>query len=294
MRITDFLQYIRYEKNYSTHTVLAYSRDLEQFLDYIKNNYQVDDENLIESDMIRTWLVDMLEGNYSTRTVNRKLSCLKSYWHFLIRKSYAKKDPTKKILSPKTKKTLPVFLKVEEMAEIFEQETRNLNQFESIRDRLIIELFYQTGIRLSELINICDQDVDLKSCILKVTGKRNKQRLIPFGTPLRKLIEEYLSVREDNLETQPDRLLVRQSGHPLYSQLVYRIVNQKLTSIATLSKNSPHVLRHTFATTLLNQGAEINAVKELLGHKSLAATEVYTHTTFEELKKVYKQAHPRA
>jgi integrase/recombinase XerC len=244
--------------------------------------------------MIRAWLVDMLEQNFSTRTVNRKLSCLKSYWHFLIKKDHALKDPTKKILSPKTKKTLPVFLKVEEMAEIFEQETKNANQFETTRDRLIIELFYQTGIRLSELINICDRDVDLKSCILKVTGKRNKQRLIPFGIPLKKLIEEYISVRGEYVESEPEHLLVRQCGQPLYSQMVYRIVNQKLTSIATLSKNSPHVLRHTFATTLLNQGAELNAVKELLGHKSLAATEVYTHTTFEELKKVYKQAHPRA
>lgn len=294
MWIAEFLQYIRYEKNFSTHTVVAYRRDLSQFFEFIQNNYQTDDPGLVESDMIRSWMVQFLENNYTARTVNRKLSCLKSYWHFLVRRDLTQKNPVQRIISPKTKKNLPVFLKVEEMAEIFEQKGKNDNQFENARDRLIIEMFYQTGIRLSELIGISDEDVDTGTCLLKVTGKRNKQRLIPFGTNLKNEIMEYLSLRSENVDGNPARFLVRKNGIPLYPQMVYRIVHQKLTKVATLSKNSPHVLRHTFATTLLNKGAELNAVKELLGHSSLSATEVYTHTTFEELKKVYKQAHPRA
>jgi integrase/recombinase XerC len=294
MWIVEFLQYIRYEKNFSAHTVVAYRRDLSQFFEFLQNNYQTDDPSLVEPDMIRSWMVSLLENNNSTRTVNRKLSCLKSYWHYLVRKDLTKKNPAQRIVSPKTKKCLPVFLKVDEMAEIFEQKGKNDDQFENTRDRLIIEVFYQTGIRLSELIGISDDDMDTGTCLLKVTGKRNKQRLIPFGPILKNEIIEYLTLRNENVEGNPVRFFVRKNGLPLYPQMVYRMVHQKLTNVATLSKNSPHVLRHTFATTLLNNGAELNAVKELLGHSSLSATEVYTHTTFEELKKVYKQAHPRA
>jgi integrase/recombinase XerC len=239
-------------------------------------------------------MINLLENDITARTVNRKLSCLKSYWHFLVRKGLTIKNPVKRISSPKTKKGLPVFLKVEEMDEIFHLEGKKDCPFENFRDRLIIEMFYQTGIRLSELIGLKDEHIDTGSCILKVTGKRDKQRLIPFGQDLRRLILEYLDLRKEYVTGTPERFLVRKSGELLYPQMVYRIVHQKLTNVATLTKNSPHVLRHTFATTLLNSGAELNAVKELLGHSSLSATEVYTHTTFEELKKVYKQAHPRA
>jgi integrase/recombinase XerC len=235
-----------------------------------------------------------MENNLSARSVNRKLSCLKSFWHYLIRQGYTKNNPLQKVLSPKTRKPLPVFLKEEEMDEILRPVENPKNIFISCRDSLIIELFYTTGMRLSELIGLKDNQVDLDTCVLLVTGKRNKQRLIPFGAVLKKSIANYKSIRNKYVHKKSERLLVRENGDSLYPQLVYRVVNSKLSGITTLSKKSPHVLRHTFATALLNRGAELNAVKELLGHSSLSATEVYTHTTFEELKKVYKQAHPRA
>lgn len=294
MWIDEFVQYIRYEKNFSTHTVVAYRHDLEQFFEFIKINHDAENPDGIEPDMIRSWMIDLLENKHTSRTVNRKLSCLKSYWHFLLRRGLATKTPVKRVLSPKTKKALPVFLKENEMSEILNQEETRDNPFENARDRLIIEMFYQTGMRLAELIGLNDENVDTGTGLLRVTGKRNKQRLIPFGNRLKDGISEYLQLRNENVNSETESFFVRKNGKRLYPQMVYKIVQQKLTKVATLSKNSPHVLRHTFATTMLNKGAELNAVKELLGHSSLSATEVYTHTTFEELKKVYKQAHPRA
>jgi len=294
MWIDEFVKYIRYEKNFSTHTVVAYRHDLIQFFEFLKINYNTDNPEMVEPDMVRAWMVQLLENHITSRSVNRKLSCLKSYWHFLVRRGITRKTPVKRVLPPKTKKALPVFLKVEEMSEILNQKGNKKNPFENARDQLIIEMFYQTGMRLAELIGLSDKDVDIGTCLLRVTGKRNKQRLIPFGYGLKNEISEYLELRSKNIELIPDHFFIRINGLPMYSQMVYKIVHQKLIKVATLSKNSPHVLRHTFATTLLNRGAELNAVKELLGHSSLSATEVYTHTTFEELKKVYKQAHPRA
>ena len=294
MWVDEYIQYIRYEKNYSTHTVVAYECDLSDFFDYVKQHHEAADPKDLTSDTIRSWVMSLLDQGLSPRTVNRKLSCLKSYWRFLARKGFATINPVKRVPSPKTKKPLPVFLKEEEVARAIVQEDENKHPFESIRDRLIMELFYQTGMRLSELIGVSDRDVDTAAGLIKVTGKRNKQRLIPFGPGLGQLIDDYKRIRNEAVSVSTGRLLVRPNGAPLYAQLVYRIIHSKLTHAATLSKNSPHVLRHTFATTLLNRGAELNAVKELLGHSSLSATEVYTHTTFEELKKVYKQAHPRA
>lgn len=294
MWVNEYIQYIRYEKNYSAHTVVAYSRDLSDFFDYLKHVHQVLDPKDVTTDAIRSWVMGLLELGLSPRTVNRKLSCLKSYWRFLTRKGLAAVNPVKRVPSPKTKKPLPVFLKEEEVTRAIALEGKEDHPFESIRDRLIMELFYQTGMRLSELIGVSDKDVDSATGLIKVTGKRDKQRLIPFGPGLGRLVDDYKRIRQETLPVSTGRLLVRPNGAPLYPQLVYRIIHTKLTQTATLSKNSPHVLRHTFATTLLNQGAELNAVKELLGHSSLSATEVYTHTTFEELKKVYKQAHPRA
>lgn len=294
MWVDEYIQYIRYEKNYSAHTVVAYRRDLSDFFEYVRLDHGATNLQDISSDVIRSWVMSLLEQGLTPRTVNRKLSCLKSYWRFLTRKGLVDTNPVKRVPSPKTKKPLPVFLKEEEVTRAIARESREDHPFEAVRDRLIIELFYQTGMRLSELIGVSDKDVDTAAGLIKVTGKRDKQRLIPFGPGLGRLIDDYKRMRQETIAGQTDRLLVRPNGAPLYSQLVYRIVHDKLIHAATLSKNSPHVLRHTFATTLLNQGAELNAVKELLGHSSLSATEVYTHTTFEELKKVYKQAHPRA
>ncbi len=294
MWIDEFIQYIRYEKNYSTHTVLAYKHDLESFFQFAGEDHDISSPDDVDSDIVRSWMVFLLENNVSTRTVNRKLSCLKSYWHFLIKRGHATKNPLTRVVSPKTKKPLPVFLREDEMYELLEVKTEVENRFEEIRDRLIIDFFYQTGIRLSELIGLTDGAVDLNLKAIKVNGKRNKQRLIPFGDNLKSNIINYLELRAKNIVSESDAFFLRENGKPLYPQMVYRMVHNKMSGVATLTKNSPHVLRHTFATTMLNNGAELNAVKELLGHSSLAATEVYTHTTFEELKKVYKQAHPRA
>jgi len=292
--IEEFIQYLRYEKNYSTHTVVAYECDLTQFLEYVEHQFGVTDPTVLDSDMLRSWMVCLLEGGMTARSVNRKLSSLKTFWHYLQRTGAVSANPFKKVVPPKTTKPLPVFLKEAEMDELLNKDILDEDDFPQIRDKLIIDLFYSTGMRLSELIGLTDETLDLNSCTLKVTGKRDKQRLIPFGSELKRSISQYLKIRNEQIERNSNRLLVRNDGSPLYPQMVYRMVHQKLTEVGTLTKNSPHVLRHTFATTLLNRGAELNAVKELLGHSSLSATEVYTHTTFAELKKVYKQAHPRA
>jgi integrase/recombinase XerC len=292
--IEEFIQYLRYEKNYSTHTVVAYKCDLSQFLEYVERQFGVTDPTLLDSDMLRSWMVCLLEGGMTARSVNRKLSSLKTFWHYLQRVGTVSANPFKKVVPPKTAKPLPVFLKESEMGDLLDRDLPDVDNFPQVRDRLIIDLFYTTGMRLSELIGLTDETLDLSTCTLKVTGKRDKQRLIPFGPELQCSISQYLKMRNELIERNTDRLLVRNDGKPLYPQMVYRMVHHKLTEVGTLTKNSPHVLRHTFATTLLNRGAELNAVKELLGHSSLSATEVYTHTSFAELKKVYKQAHPRA
>jgi len=292
--IEEFIQYLRYEKNYSTHTVVAYECDLTQFLEYVEHQFGAVDLTSLDSDMLRSWMVNLLEGGMTARSVNRKLSSLKTFWHYLQRTGTVSANPFKKVVPPKTSKPLPVFLKEAEMNELLTKVVLDEDNFPQVRDRLIIDLFYSTGMRLSELIGLTDETLDLNGCTLKVTGKRDKQRLIPFGPELKGSISQYIKIRNEQIERNSDHLLVRNDGTPLYPQMVYRMVHQKLMEVGTLTKNSPHVLRHTFATTLLNRGAELNAVKELLGHSSLSATEVYTHTTFAELKKVYKQAHPRA
>jgi integrase/recombinase XerC len=292
--VEDFIQYLRYEKNYSTHTVVAYKHDLYQLMEFAERECRVNDPAEIDSDIIRSWMVEMMTQGMSARSVNRKLSSLKSFWHYLKRRGLVSSNPVQKVIAPKVRKVLPVFLKENEMEALLESVAEDVPEFVEQRDRLILDLLYSTGMRLSELIGLTDEAVDLDGCSLRVTGKRNKQRIIPFGLELRDSINQYIRSRTDILPGVSVRLLVRENGLPLYPQLVYRIVHARLTEVGTLTKNSPHVLRHTFATTLLNRGAELNAVKELLGHSSLSATEVYTHTTFAELNRVYKLAHPRA
>ena len=292
--VEEFIKYLRYEKNYSTHTVLAYKSDLQSFLEYAQSQLGSADPTAIGADTVRSWMVGLMLSGVSSRSVNRKLSTLKTFWRYLNREGITNSNPLLKIVSPKTSKPLPSFLKEAEVEEMLSSSNPDEDDFPALRDHLILELFYETGIRLSELIGLTDETVDLNGCTLKVTGKRNKQRLIPFGKSLKERIVQYLKVRDDIVPNKPTRLLVRNDGTSLYPQLVYRMVHQRMSMVGSLSKNSPHILRHTFATTLLNRGAELNAVKELLGHSSLSATEVYTHTSFAELKKVYKQAHPRA
>ncbi len=291
--IDSFLNYMRYEKNYSDYTVISYAKDLEQFQTYIRDNYEeVSDIKTIDSDIVRNWIVFLLDQKISSTSVNRKLSSLKSFFKFLIKQEVISTNPLRLITGPKTKKPLPYFVREKEMDMLLDGDSFE-DSFEGVRDRLIMELLYDTGVRRSELVGIKNSDVDYDACLLKVTGKRNKQRLIPFADNLEKLLRAYVEIRNKEIDIAGEWFFVRKNGQQLSTGIVYNIVKKYLSEIPTLAKKSPHVLRHSFATGMLNNGAELNAVKELLGHSSLASTSVYTHTTFEELKKVY-HAHPRA
>ena len=293
MFIDTFLKYLRFERNYSEKTIVSYRIDLEEFEDYLK---KVDAEKSLvtaDADLVRSWMVYLMEKGRSVATVNRKLSSLRSFYRFLLRRRIVDLDPMLKVVGPKKQKTLPSFLRIQEMDRLLDEYSVN-EGFEGVRDRLILEMFYATGMRLSELIGLSDADVDLSAKLLKVTGKRNKQRLIPFGEELWADLLGYIKLRNETLPDRDEALFVRKDGKRMYPGLVYKLVRRNLSKVATLKKRSPHVLRHTFATAMLNGNAELQAVKELLGHESLATTEIYTHTTFEELKKVYEQAHPRA
>ncbi len=292
MWVEQFIQYLRYEKNYSSHTVVAYNQDLTAFFEYTAAVFQTDDPNRIDGDMIRLWMVSQMEQGSCARTCNRKLSALKSYWRWLLRTGKATDNPTRRVLSPKVHRPLPSFLKESEIDQVLDPLPDD-GSFESVRDRLMVEMLLETGMRRSELVGLKLSDIDMSRSQIRVLGKRDKERLIPFGHSLAELIGQYLKVRGEIENADSTSLFIRSTGAPVYPNMVYRLVRKDLSQVGTLSKNSPHVLRHTFATSMLNNGAELNAVKQLLGHANLSATEVYTHTTFEQLKQVYKQAHPR-
>jgi integrase/recombinase XerC len=291
--VNEFLQYLQYEKNYSFHTVLSYRTDLYQFCDFLNINPQEINPINISSQQIQQWTLSLMSANISARSLSRKISTLKSFWKFLLVRGIAKQDPTLKTTLPKTKKPIPAFFKENEMRTVLDNQFAPDN-FETSRDSLIISLLYQTGIRLAELISIEDKDVDLINGNLRVIGKRNKQRIIPISNTLCKEISEYIELRNSKLEISAANLFLRGNGQKLYPKLIYNMVHNTMSGVSSLHKRSPHVLRHTFATSILNGGADINAVKDLLGHSSLAATQVYTHTSFEELNNIYKHAHPRA
>lgn len=289
----SFLSFLRFERNYSEKTVCSYGIDLEKFEEYLKGVDEELDFTGVDADLVRGWVLRLMEQGYATTSVNRKLSSLRSFYQYLLRKRVVEKDPMATVKGPKNKKPLPVFVRDEEMSRLLDEQEWKTG-LEGLRNRLIVEMFYVTGMRLSELINLKDGDVDFSAQVMKVTGKRNKQRLIPFGEELKEDMNAYLDLRDKEISGSPEAFFVRKDGKSLYPRMVYLLVRQSLSKVVTLKKKSPHVLRHTFATSMLNNGAELSAVKELLGHESLTTTEVYTHTTFEELKKVYKQAHPRA
>ncbi|MDR1602684.1 MAG: tyrosine-type recombinase/integrase [Tannerella sp.] len=294
MHIDSFLDYLRYERGYSAHTVEAYGRDLLQFALYINvyTENKAFDPHLIDSDQIRNWLVSLLDSRITASSANRKLSALKSYFRYLLKQNVVSKNPLQLISGPKKKPVLPSFLRDRDISRLLDSDDFE-DDFEGIRDRLLLELLYETGIRRAELAGIRKEDVDISAMQLKVTGKRNKQRLIPFAERLQGMLKTYLDAKQKTVAGDSGRLFVRPNGEPLSPAMVYYIVKKRLGAIPATNKRSPHVLRHTFATSMLNDGAELNAVKELLGHSSLASTSVYTHITFEELKKVY-HAHPRA
>ncbi len=285
----EFLEFARFEKRFSNHTLVAYSNDLNQFITYLNSTYEIKNTEEINHTIIRSWIVSLMEQKISPRSVNRKITTLKTFYKYLLRQNIATENPMLKILSPKTSKRLPAFVEKEKMDTLLD-DTVFGDDFDGQRNKLILELFYATGIRLSELINLKQANVDLYLCQIKVLGKRNKERIVPFNTILKEQIQQYITAKA-NLNNE--FLFVNKEGKQLYEKFVYRIVNTYLSQITTADKKSPHVLRHTFATHMLNNGADLNAIKELLGHANLSATQVYTHNTVEKLKNIHEQAHPK-
>jgi len=285
----SFLKYLQFEKRLSSHTVLAYSGDLTQFFDYIQTTYQITNLSDLNHTVIRSWVVELMENKISPRSVNRKITTLKTFYKYLLRQGIVTENPMLKIISPKTSKRLPVFVEKDNMDALMDKIEFG-EDVEGIRNKLIIELFYATGIRLSELINLKQANVDLEACQIKVLGKRNKERIIPFSNEIRNSIQKYMDAKPG----LPGEFLFQMtSGKKMYEKFVYRLVNEYLSMVTTVDKRSPHILRHTFATHMLNNGADLNAIKELLGHANLSATQVYTHNTVEKLKNIHKQAHPK-
>ena len=289
----SFLDYLQYERNYSEETIKSYREDLCQFEKFAREEIGDSALSEVKAELVREWIVSLMDKGYTSTSINRKLSSLRSFYKFLLRKGEVCVNPLQKITGPKNKKPLPAFLRESDMDRLLDEVDFG-EGFKGCRDHMIIEMFYATGVRLSELIGLDNKDVDFSSSLIKVTGKRNKQRLIPFGEELKIAMMEYVDVRNEAVPIRTNAFFVRENGERLSRSIVENLVKRNLSKVVTLKKRSPHVLRHTFATTMLNHDAELGAIKELLGHESLATTEVYTHTTFEELKKVYNQAHPRA
>lgn len=293
--VAKFLDYLKYEKRSSEHTITAYENDLAQFEQYLNENFKGTALLAAEAVMVRAWMMELIEKEISVRSVNRKVSALRAFFRYHIRQKNVTANPMEGISSIKVKKRLPQFVEESEMAELFSEDLFE-DTFEGWRDRLILELFYATGMRLSELTNICRNDLDLYNCQVKVLGKRNKERIIPFSPRVKEVIVKYLSLFDEKYPEIPKNyyIFVAPNCNKIYPKAVYRIVRKYLDLVTAISKRSPHIIRHTFATHLLNRGADINAIKEILGHASLAATQIYTHNSVEKLKNIYKQAHPRA
>ena len=277
----------------SPHTVSSYKNDLFQFETFLKKTYSTEDLREVTFPMIRSWIVQLMENKIAARSVNRKISTLKSFYKFHLREKTVTSNPMHKVQSPKIPKRLPVFVEESKMEGIIEDVSFG-NDFEGRRNLLIVEMLYATGMRRAELIHLRKSDINLNNRTIKVLGKRNKERLIPMSVELSELIREYLDVRDQIKTTDASSFFITIKGNKINPSAVYRIVTRSLSQVTTLTKKSPHVLRHTFATHLLNNGANLNAIKELLGHANLAATQVYTHNTIEKLKMVYSKAHPKA
>ena len=293
MSLQSFISYLLLEKNYSEHTASAYKKDIQSFADFCRDEYVMENIKNVEYNIIRNWIVSLVNADISNRSVNRKVASLKAYYKFLQRIGSIDTNPLAKHKALKTSKKVEVPFSEEEMQRILSQLVFGDN-FEGRRDKLIIELLYTTGIRRSELINLKISDVDLAGRSIKVLGKRNKERIVPLLTPTIDLFMSYILYR-NTLESILDKeyVFLAKSGNKIYETLVYRIINGYFSKVSSKVKRSPHILRHTFATHLLNKGADLNSVKELLGHSSLASTQVYTHNSIAELKKIHSSTHPR-
>lgn len=291
--IERFLDYIRYERNLSPMTVMTYEQFLRDFESYFRGLDTTADWTTVDADIIRDWLEQMLDNGAKATTVNTALSAVRSFFRYALRRKLVEKDPAHLIEGPKKSKPLPQFVREKEMDELIDNKEWG-DTFIDVRARAILILLYETGVRVSELTGLDDEDLDVTAGQLKVTGKRNKQRIVPFGQELATAIGQYVGRRDTEVERQTTALFVTDKGERMTRQQVYAIVRRSLGEVTTLKKRSPHVLRHSFATAMLNNGAGLESVKKLLGHESLETTEIYTHTTFEQLKRVYEEAHPRA
>jgi integrase/recombinase XerC len=292
--VQPFLDYLKFEKRYSVHTISSYEQDINSFFEFLEQTFGSMPMGNISPTFIRSWLAGMKERKMTAKTINRKLSALRSFFKYHLKRGAISQMPTFNVIAPKISRRLPVFMKESETKELLESLAAGSEDWKSLNARMLITLFYSTGMRLSELIGLREKQLDLSRSQIRVLGKGNKERLIPVSQEVISLIKDYQQQKAANLEQEEDFLLVTEKGRKLYPKYAYLLVNKHLGGAITLDKKSPHVLRHTFATHLMNNGADLNAVKELLGHASLAATQVYTHNTIEKLKNVHKKAHPKA
>lgn len=294
MTLERFLDYIKYEKRYSSHTIVSCKTDLDQFSKFLKNEFLINDLSDSKTFHIRTWIANLSEKGISNRTIQRKISSLRSYFKYLIKLEIIDSSPAEQLITPKTNQKLPQFVEEKNMIKLLFDSSYFPEGFKGKRDKLLLKLLYYTGMRLSELIHLKSNDIDQFNESLKVLGKRNKERIIPISSTLLDEIKAYIDFTKDEFEkSEEPYLLLSDKGKKLYPKFVYRKVNYYLSLVTTLSKKSPHILRHSFATHMLNRGADLNAIKEILGHADLTATQVYTHNSITKLKNVHKLAHPK-
>ena len=291
--IRAFLDYLEGELNYSPNTVVSYEKDLAAFADYCKKTVDDASWEQVDSDLVRLWMEDMMDRGNSASSVRRRLSALRSFYKFQLRRGLCEKDPVRGVRAPKKSKPLPHFLREKEMDRLLDDMKWDENNYKDVRARTLLLLFYETGLRVSEVVGLNDEMVDEVNMQLKVTGKRDKQRVVPFGEELLSALNHWRTFRDAKVRRREPGLFLTEDGTRMTHQQVRREVQKRLSAVTTMKKKSPHVLRHTFATTMLNNGAGLESVKKLLGHESLSTTEIYTHTTFEQLKRVYNQSHPR-
>jgi integrase/recombinase XerC len=292
--VQSFLDYLKYEKRYSVHTLTSYQADLTDFFDYLEMTFGKLSLREINHSFIRSWLAGLKEKGLTSKSVNRKISSLKSFFKYQLRTGVIESTPMANVISPKNSKRLPVFVKEEDTLKLVESLNHSTEDWKSLNAKMLIIIFYSTGMRLSELITLKEKQIDFSRSQIKVLGKGNKERIIPVSKEVIRIIRGYQQSKKKEFESADDFLLVTDKGKKLYPKYAYLLVNEVLGHSSTLDKKSPHVLRHSFATHLMNNGADLNAVKELLGHSSLAATQVYTHNTIEKLKDIHKKSHPRA
>ncbi len=292
--VNAFLEYLKFEKRYSPNTITSYRTDLFDFFNFLEIQFGDVDVISINHTYIRSWLASVKSMGIGTKSINRKISTLKSFFKYQLKMEVIEVSPMNKVISPKIAKRLPVYIKESETKQLINLLNNSTENWKSLNAKLLISVFYATGMRLSELINLKDSQIDFSRSQIKVLGKGSKERIIPVGKDLLVMISEYQELKKREFDSTDDVLLVTEKGKKIYPKYAYLLINKYLSQASTLEKKSPHVIRHTFATHLMNNGADLNAVKELLGHSSLSSTQIYTHNTIEKLKNVHKKAHPKS